>query len=117
MKFLVDAQLPARVAHLLRYKGLDCLHTDDLPQRDRTTDTELRQLAVATGRIIITKDADFLHSYLVSRQPSRLLLITTGNIGNTELLQLLTERLPAIVELFAEHNLVELNQHLLIPRE
>jgi predicted nuclease of predicted toxin-antitoxin system len=117
VKFLVDAQLPARVAYLLRYRGLDCLHTDDLPRGDRTTDTEIRQLAAESGRIVITKDADFLHSYLANRQPRQLLLITTGNINNSELLQLLSDRLPIILTLFAEYNLVELNQNLLIPRE
>ncbi|OWP63642.1 hypothetical protein CDA63_07565 [Hymenobacter amundsenii] len=117
MKFLVDAQLPVRVAHLLRYRGLDCFHTDDLPHGDRTTDSKIRQLAAETGRIIITKDADFLHSYLTNRQPRQLLLITTGNISNAELLQLLADRLPIILTLFAEYSLIELNQNLLIPRE
>ncbi|WP_092772306.1 DUF5615 family PIN-like protein [Hymenobacter actinosclerus] len=117
MKFLVDAQLPIRVAHLLRYRGLDCLHTDDLPHAERTTDTEIRRLATETDRIVITKDSDFLYSYLANKQPRQLLLITTGNISNSELLQLLSDQLPVILLLFAEYSFVELNRNLLIPRE
>ena len=46
MKFLVDAQLPLRLARWLNQTGHDALHTVDLPSANRTTDDEL----VATAR-------------------------------------------------------------------
>jgi predicted nuclease of predicted toxin-antitoxin system len=39
MKFLVDAQLPRRLAALLQQAGHDTIHTLDLPLGNRTTDT------------------------------------------------------------------------------
>lgn len=36
MKFLVDAQLPKRLAQRLQAAGYDTLHTLDLPEQNRT---------------------------------------------------------------------------------
>lgn len=36
MKFIVDAQLPYVVAKLIKAKGFDAIHTDDLPNKERT---------------------------------------------------------------------------------
>jgi len=44
MKMLIDAQLPARLAHHLRRRGLEVLHTSELPLGNRTTDEELKRL-------------------------------------------------------------------------
>lgn len=37
MKFLIDAQLPRRLAHQLEMAGIESTHTLDLPQDNRTT--------------------------------------------------------------------------------
>ncbi|WP_017747696.1 DUF5615 family PIN-like protein [Scytonema hofmannii] len=34
MKFLVDAQLPIRLARFLQASGYDTIHTRDLPKRE-----------------------------------------------------------------------------------
>lgn len=41
--------------------------------------------AKAENRVVITKDADFVNSFTLSRKPYKLLLISTGNISNAEL--------------------------------
>jgi predicted nuclease of predicted toxin-antitoxin system len=66
MKFLIDAQLPPVLSHYLIWKGYDCIHTDDLPHKERTSDTEIRGVAIAQNRIVITKDYDFVDSYFIS---------------------------------------------------
>ncbi len=33
MKFIIDAQLPRRLAHFLQNLGYDAIHTLDLPQK------------------------------------------------------------------------------------
>lgn len=86
MKYLVDAQLPVLLAEILRQKGFDVIHTNDLPDKDETSDATIRHVAVEQNRIVITKDADFQDSYLLFRQPPRLLLLTTGNIKNVNYL-------------------------------
>lgn len=66
MKFLVDAQLPRRFAQCLNGVGHDALHTLDLPRKNLTTDSELIARAMQDGRIVISKDADFVQSFLVT---------------------------------------------------
>jgi predicted nuclease of predicted toxin-antitoxin system len=47
VKFLVDAQLPARVAAFLAASGHDAIHTSELPNGNRTTDREIADRADA----------------------------------------------------------------------
>ena len=60
MKFLVDAQLPRRLAHRLREAGHAATHTLDLPRKNRTTDDELVSISMREQGVVITKDADFV---------------------------------------------------------
>jgi len=88
LKFIVDAQLPKSLSEMLQSKGLDSLHTLDLPEKNKTTDKEVTRIALSESRIVITKDNDFLSSYIVKKQPEKLIIVSTGNITNAELLQL-----------------------------
>ena len=69
MKYLIDAQLPYLLAEVLREKGHDVLHTDDLPDKDETSDTVIRQTAIRDNRIVSTKDSAFEDSYLLFKCP------------------------------------------------
>lgn len=93
IKFLIDAQLPFSLALFLNEKGFDARHTDDLPNKDRSTDDEIRNLANEENRIVITKDNDFFDSYILSKSPARLLLVSTGNIINKHLFALFNKTL------------------------
>lgn len=114
MKFLVDAQLPRRLASRLRKMGYDAVHTLDLPHGNRTTDAEINDLSEHEDRIVVTKDSDFVHSFLLTRKPPKLLLISTGNSTNKELEALLLPQVPAIVAAFTMYNYIELNRVALI---
>jgi predicted nuclease of predicted toxin-antitoxin system len=114
MKFLVDAQLPRRLAQRLQAVGHDALHTLDLPDQNRTTDQSILAIAAAEERVVVTKDADFVHSHILLGEPAQLLLIATGNITNAELETLLLPQLPAIVSALETHAFVEMNRHSLI---
>ncbi len=109
MKWLVDAQLPRRLAADLNRLGHDATHTLDLPDGNATTDTEVIRIATAEGRIVISKDRDFLDSFLVAGQPPRLLWVTTGNISNSDLLELLKTLLTDILDGFRQSHCIELS--------
>jgi predicted nuclease of predicted toxin-antitoxin system len=94
MKFLVDAQLPRNVAHMLQSVGYDTIHTKDLPNRNATTDEEINMISIQENRIVISKDSDFLDSFIIRKQPYKLLQVTTGNIKNTELEAIFLKNLP-----------------------
>lgn len=110
MRFLIDAQLPRQLVRQLREQGIDAIHTLDLPSGNRTSDAEICAIAESEERIVVTKDADFVHSYILHRRPPRLLLISTGNISNTELAALVIPALPMIVTAFESASFIELNR-------
>jgi predicted nuclease of predicted toxin-antitoxin system len=114
MKFIVDAQLPRRLARFLQDQGHDALHTLDLPQRNATPDGSINMISIDQERVVITKDADFVDSFLTIQQPYKLLLITTGNIRNSELETLFATSILRIVELLGQHSYIELNQYSII---
>lgn len=113
-KFLVDAQLPKRLAAWLNLAGYDAIHTRDLPRQNRTADVEINAISIQEQRIVITKDSDFLDSFLLNREPYKLLQVTTGNITNSELEALLAEHVSQIVSLFEQHDVIELSRGAII---
>jgi len=114
MRLLVDAQLPRRLCSHLRLYGHDVMHTLDLPSGNRTTDAEIIQIADREERIVVTKDEDFVQSFWLKKQPQRLLLIATGNIGSAELAQLTCSALPAVVTAFATSRYIEISHTSMI---
>jgi len=114
VKFLVDAQLPRRLALAMSAQGHDVLHTLDLPEANKTTDEQINELSEREERVVITKDADFVNSFLISGRPYKLLLISTGNISNRDLETLFMPQLPKIVEAFQDHLYIEINRTSLI---
>lgn len=114
MKFLVDAQLPARLARLLNDAGHDALHTSELPEGNRTTDVRIAEMADGEGRIVVTKDRDFRDGHLLSGSPRQLLVVATGNITNAALLALFEANLYAVVGALGEAGFVELGPEAMV---
>ena len=116
MKFLIDAQLPRRFAVWLTEAGHDALHTLDLPLKNQTPDNEVIARAVQDGRVVVSKDDDFVQTFLLTGEPS-LLLISTGNIANIELEKMIRANLTGIEAAFAEHRFVEITRDALVIHE
>lgn len=113
MRFLIDAQLPARLAELLKRAGYDAIHTLELPDGNHSTDRQIAQRADADSRVVVTKDRDFRDGHLLARSPQRLLVVTTGTVTNDALLGLVEEHLDAIISAFDEVDFVGLSQQAL----
>lgn len=114
MNFLVDAHLPRHLALLLREQGHDAIHTLDLAEGNRTTDKRINQISEIERRVVITKDADFVNTFLILRKPYKLLLVSTGNISNQELEAIVVKNLPAIVSALTNFDYLELTRTSLI---
>lgn len=110
MKFLVDAQLPRRLTKWLREHGHDALHTLDLPDANGTSDAEIIARADREGRVVVTKDADFVDSFTLHHKPEKLLLITIGNISNRELERILLPKIAIIVHAFETADYIEVTR-------
>lgn len=114
MKFLIDAQLPRRLATELKQAGFEATHTLELPEGNRTTDLALIELSMAHQSILVTKDSDFVQSFLLKHEPWKLLLISTGNINNDDLIKLIKHNIGEIAESFRTFDFIELNRISLI---
>lgn len=114
MKFLVDAQFPVRLAMFLQKKGHDVLHTRNLPEQNATSDTKINQISLEEERVVVTKDSDFVDSFMTIGKPWKLLLITTGNIRNSELENIFDKNLTTIVAELQSHDYVEMNGNEII---
>ena len=114
MKFIVDAQLPRRLARELAALGADALHTLDLPAANLTADGELRRVAVAEDRIVVTKDGDFVDWFLRHGAPPKLFFISTGNITNDKLLALVRSNWPTIAQMLEQGEFVEMSRTAII---
>ncbi len=114
MKFLVDAQLPARLARFLNDAGQDALHTSQLVEGNRTTDARIAELADGEDRVVVTKDRAFRDGHLLGGSPRRLLVVATGNITNAALLALFETHLEVIVTALEEADYVELGSNALV---
>jgi predicted nuclease of predicted toxin-antitoxin system len=116
MKFLIDAHLPRRMAGWLAGAGCDAVHTLDLPDGNRTTDTQIIDVADRQQRVVVTKDADFVNSHTLHGQPTKLLLVSTGNISNRELEALTVPLIPELVREFQTNSFLELGRAGIIVR-
>jgi len=114
VRFLVDAHLPERLTRQLNDAGHDALHTSQLPDGNRSTDPEIARIADEQDRVVVSKDRDFRDAYLLRGTPRRLLIVSTGNISNDDLLALFAEHLPAVVAALEEARVVELGPEKLI---
>ena len=109
MKFIVDAQLPRRLAHELAAAGHDTTHTLDLPNGNRTSDGDIVSVSIRENRMVVTKDNDFVTSFLLNGTPPKLLLISTGNISNDALSKLIISNLKTLEDALTKNSFVELS--------
>jgi predicted nuclease of predicted toxin-antitoxin system len=114
MKFIVDAHLPKKLSLFLGQKGFDSLHTLDLPNGNATSDEEINELSLKENRIVISKDSDFYNRYLIKAEPYKLIIISTGNIANSKLIELLNKNLERILEEISLNSVIEVTENSLI---
>ena len=70
MKFIIDEQLPKKLALWLQSQDFDAVHADDLPHiSGKLTDVSICRIADDQDKTVITKDEDFWKRYLMMKQP------------------------------------------------
>ncbi|MEZ5040307.1 MAG: DUF5615 family PIN-like protein [Saprospiraceae bacterium] len=104
LRFIVDTQLPPRLAYSLKDLGADAIHTTYFENGHLLDDGEIIKIAAKEDRIVVTKDSDFRDYLLLKGSPPSLLLIKTGNILNKDLIQLIQQNYIAISKLFEDGN-------------
>ena len=109
MRFLIDAQLPRRLARWLEALGHDAVHTLDLPDGNRTPDAGINALSKLEERVVVTKDSDFVDTFLLQHTPHKLLLVATGNASNKDLLRMFEDNLQMIVKALEAVDFIEID--------
>ncbi len=110
MKFLIDAQLPSVLKNIFKETGFEAIHTKDLPQKNLTSDLDIIKLSVNEQWIVVTKDSDFYHSFLIKKEPYKLIFVRVGNMGLDEMRQFFRNNIHSIIELISKGSLIELKR-------
>jgi predicted nuclease of predicted toxin-antitoxin system len=110
VNFIVDAQLPKALSDFLNEKGLNSIHTLEFPERNKTKDSQISKIANKENRILISKDMDFLESFMIKKEPRKLIIVRTGNITNKHLIKIFEENLETILKMIARSNLLEISR-------
>lgn len=90
------------------------MDTLQLPDGNRTSDRRVADVADAEDRVVVSKDRDFRNDHLLIGSPRRLLLVSTGNTANDELLALFDKHLEALLTAFTSSPFVEMYADLLV---
>ena len=115
MNFLIDANLPRRLAHLFQERGHKAIHTLELSTGNTTMDAELLDYSDEQNCVITTKDSDFSTTFWLQNRPNKLLLISTGNIRNVELEAILVANFDQLILGLTENRFVELTRkHIIV---
>lgn len=107
MKFLCDVHISYKLVNYIKSIGFEAIHVNQILQKSNTKDKDICIYADNFNFIVVTKDYDFKYSYLLSNTPKKLIKINLGNISNSNLINIFSDRLEMIREL------EKLNQFLL----
>ena len=114
MKFIIDAHLPVYWKEKLAEKGHDAIHTSELPEKNRTGDFEITRISLEENRIVITKDTDFVDSFLLHQEPFKLVLIKTGNVRLREMKRLFDKHVDSLLLALKDSALIEMYKEELL---
>jgi predicted nuclease of predicted toxin-antitoxin system len=98
LSFVVDANLPERLARWLRAQGFSAVHVHELGVIG-TEDESILAYAARIGAIIISRDKDF-RNLVNENGPARLLWVKWGNTSRKVLFERFSDEMSAIVAAF-----------------
>lgn len=90
MKFLVDENLPPKLASFLVNSGHDAVHVLDAGL-GASADRSICEFAVAENRVIVSRDSDFVR--FTETTPVRVVLVGIGNAPTNAVIAWFAERL------------------------
>ena len=96
MRFLVDAQLPPRLAHRLTELGHEAIHVFEIGLAT-ATDGQIWDAAIARDAAVVTKDRDFLTLRIAKRTGPAIIWLRLGNVDTDTLIARMTSALGDII--------------------
>ena len=108
MKFLIDENLPPHLAVMIREKGFEAKHINDFGNELPISDNAIRRLALRKSWVVVTRDDDFVKSYVSRHIPEKLIYVF-GFTDRMEILQAFRDHWDQIPDLIREGELIEVN--------
>lgn len=96
MRFLLDANLPARLVQAFVDVGHECEHMEDLLPR-YAPDTAIARIANDSGAVLVSRDADFVQLSKDGLLRVPLIWVRLGNLRRAAMAAAIRARLPALV--------------------
>jgi len=97
LRFLIDAQLPPRLAHRLNELGHEAIHVFDIGLAT-ATDSDIWAAALTRDAALITKDRDFATLRVARREGPPIVWLRFGNCDTDTLIKRVTGALDRIAE-------------------
>ena len=110
MKILIDENLPVVLEELFR-EFADAIHVNHLKSysRQRIKDHQLRRLALFKDYVIITRDDDFVRSWVSRKAPEKVIFVSIEG-KKEKILNGIIPYLSLLVELIHQFDFIELNK-------
>ena len=99
MRFLCDVHISYKIKKFLKNKDHYCIHINEILSQDRTIDHDIAAYCNEKDLILITKDEDFLDTYLIEHLPRKLIKIHLGNISTNKLIDIIDKALLFVKEI------------------
>lgn len=86
VRVLCDVHIALKVVRFFQKKNIEAIHVNELPDSFYTSDKDICKFSDQNDYVVVTKDSDFLDSYLVRQTPMKLIKVNLGNISTPELI-------------------------------
>ncbi len=112
LKYIIDASVTRHVLKRFEAVGMDVVHVLDLQGESPMKDREINLISIREDRIVMTKDYDFVESFMQSKRPYKLLFISSDDEAQWRAVFL--THFDAIQEHFMNADLVEIGKDGLV---
>ena len=111
MKFLIDENITPDVVPIFKDCGLAAYHINELKSHkdQRVVDDQLRRLSIQKGYIIVTKDDDFVGSFVNRKVPDKVVFLY-GMQSKELVLERIRELVPRLKKWIEDHDFIEITE-------
>jgi predicted nuclease of predicted toxin-antitoxin system len=109
MKWLIDENLPPDLIKIFRKKGIAALHVNDLKsvKSQKIKDDQIRHLSLFRGFRIVTRDDDFVKSFVDRKVPDKMIFVY-GIESRAEVISRFNSAMDELMLKITEHDFIEL---------
>lgn len=110
MKFLIDENISPEVSNIIKDYGYTAFHVNELKSKNdqRISDDQIRHYTLHKNFILISKDDDFVKSFISRKVPEKLVFLFNLN-ENRLLVNRIKDLCSLLPEVLKAHDFIEIN--------